>query len=99
MSPETVRVVVVVVVVLAAAAVVWWFLQRRRSTTLRKRFGPEYERTVRETGSERRAEAALEKRTARVEKLEIHPLSPDESTRFSQAWYDLQKRFVDAPDR
>ena len=98
MAPETVRVVVIVVVVIAAAAILWFLLQRRRSAALRDRFGPEYDRTVRKTGSERRAEANLAERTARVEKLDIHPLSPEDSARFSQAWFDLQKRFVDAPE-
>ena len=99
MTPETVRVVVIAVVVLAAAAIVWLLLLRRRSTALRNRFGPEYERTVREAGSPRKAEAMLERRAERIAKLDIHPLSPADSARFSQAWFELQKRFVDAPER
>ena len=41
----------------------------------------------------------LAERAERVERLDIHPLSPADSTRFSQSWFELQKRFVDAPER
>ncbi|MGE5414534.1 MAG: hypothetical protein ACM3NW_10185 [Syntrophomonadaceae bacterium] len=99
MSPETVRVVVVVVAVLVVAALVWLVLQRRRSKALHDRFGPEYERTVKQAGSARRGEAILEERADRVARLDIHPLSPADSERFSQEWFELQKRFVDAPER
>jgi len=98
MTPETIRIVVILVVVIAGAAVLWLLMQRRRSAALRDWFGPEYDRTLRRTGSARLAEADLAQRTARVEKLDIHPLSPADGTRFSQAWFDLQRRFVDAPE-
>jgi len=99
MTPETVRILVVVVAVIVVAALVWFALQKRRSVALRDRFGPEYERTVRQTGSPRRAETVLTERAERVERLDIHSLSPADSSRFSQSWFELQKRFVDAPER
>jgi hypothetical protein len=98
MSQETIRIVVIVVAVLVVAALVWLALQRRRSEALRKRFGPEYERTVKRTGSPRKAETVLAERAERVERLDIHPLSPADSARFSQNWFELQRRFVDAPE-
>ncbi|HYX21101.1 MAG TPA: hypothetical protein VFA98_09695 [Thermoanaerobaculia bacterium] len=99
MTPDTVRIVVIVVVALVAAAIAWYLLQTRRSKALKDRFGPEYERTVREAGSPRRGEAMLEQRAERVARLDIHSLSPADSARFSQSWFDIQKRFVDAPER
>jgi hypothetical protein len=92
------RIVWLLVGVAAAAAVVLWFvMERRRHVQLRKRFGPEYDRTVHESGSERRAEAELEARARRVARLHIQPLSEADGVRFAEAWRALQIRFVDEP--
>jgi hypothetical protein len=91
---------VAVAVILAVAVLAWLYVQRRRRATtaeLRQRFGPEYERAVGEHGSERRAEAQLEAREKRVEKLKIRELDPAERERFSGQWQTLQFRFVDDP--
>jgi hypothetical protein len=88
-----------VAVVLGVAMLAWLYVRRRRTTTaaLRQRFGPEYERAVREQGSERRAEAQLADREKRVERLKIRDLDPTERERFSGQWHSLQSRFVDDP--
>jgi hypothetical protein len=89
-----------VAVILAVAVLAWLYMQRRRRTTtaaLRQRFGPEYELAVGEHGSERRAEAQLEVREKRVEKLTIRDLDPVERAHFSDRWQALQSRFVDDP--
>ncbi len=88
------------VMVIAAAAIaiaVWLLLRRRRTEQLRHRFGPEYERAVREKGDVRSAEATLEARQARVEKLHIRPLAPDDAARFAREWRNVQALFVDDP--
>ena len=56
----------------------------QESTTagLRKKFGPEYDRAVLMHGSGRKAEAKLEDREKRVEKLNIRDLDPMEHERF-----------------
>ncbi|HET9358938.1 MAG TPA: hypothetical protein VFO58_04270 [Vicinamibacterales bacterium] len=86
-------------VILAVAILAWYVRRRRRTTTagLRHRFGTEYELAVGEQGSERRAEAQLEAREKRVEKLRIRDLNPTERERFSVQWQALQSRFVDDP--
>lgn len=71
--------------------------RRRRSAQLRQRFGPEYERTLRETGDVRRTDAALQARAARVERLHIRPLSPEDAQRFTERWRVVQAKFVDDP--
>ena len=53
MSPWVI--VLIIVVVAAVALLAWWAARRKRTTDLRERFGPEYDRTVRETGDDRRA--------------------------------------------
>ena len=93
------RILIVVVVVLVLAVAAWVFMQRRRTDQLRKRYGPEYDRLVRERGDRRRAEATLEQREKRVEQLAIRALPPEERARFAEAWRSDQARFVDDPTR
>jgi hypothetical protein len=97
MDPKLIALAVAVILVVAALA--WLYVQRRRTTTagLRQRFGPEYERAVREHGSEHRAEAQLTDREKRVERLKIRDLDPTEREHFSGQWHSLQSRFVDDP--
>jgi hypothetical protein len=92
-------IVLAAVVILIIALLAWLYMRKRRSTTadLRQRFGPEYERAVRDHGSERKAEAKLADREKRVEKLNIRDLDPMEHERFSKQWESLQSRFVDSP--
>jgi hypothetical protein len=77
--------------------VAWFLLQNRRRQHLKQRFGPEYDRAVRDTGNPSKAEAMLSERERRVEKLHLHPLAANESQRFSSAWKEVQSRFVDDP--
>src|SRR5438034_3399074 len=58
MTPQ--NMIVIAIVAIVAAGVAWMLLRRRRTQHLRARFGPEYEHTVRQTGSVAKAEAALE---------------------------------------
>ena len=97
MDPKLIALAVGVVLVVAMLA--WLYVRRRKTTTaaLRQRFGPEYERAVREQGSERRAEAQLADREKRVERFKIRDLDPTERERFSGQWHALQSRFVDDP--
>ena len=92
-------IVLAAAVILIIAVLAWLYVRKRRTTTadLRQKFGPEYERAVREHGSERKAEAKLEDREKRVEKLNIRDLDPTERARFSKQWESVQSRFVDSP--
>src|SRR6266542_1088919 len=96
MSPQLVWVAIGIAVVIAAMIGVWCW-RKRRSDHLRARFGPEYDRTVQQTGAVRQAEAALEARARRVERLHIRPLTAEDATRFSGAWRRIQAQFVDNP--
>lgn len=91
-------VVLVIVIALVIAAVVGFSLfHQRRSRRLRSRFGPEYDRAVREHGSAARAEDALLAREKRTQRMNLRPLSAPERDRFVQNWHDIQARFVDDP--
>jgi len=93
---STSAVITIVVVVIAAIAIAL-LVVNQRSKRLRKRFGPEYSRTVEETGSRIRAEAKLQKLQKRVEQFKITPLSSETRTRFVAGWHKIQSRFVDDP--
>jgi hypothetical protein len=97
LDPKIIGLAVLVVVIIAVAGLM--YMRKRRSATadLRKQFGPEYDRAVLKHGSERKAEAKLEDREKRVEKLNIRDLDPMEHERFTKQWASVQSRFVDSP--
>ena len=95
MDPKILVIVVVAIVaIIVIAAIV---MTQRRKASLRERFGPEYERAVRERGSERAAQAALAEREKRVSKFNIRDLSETERQQYAEHWRRVQARFVDDP--
>jgi hypothetical protein len=70
---------------------------RQRTKRLQEHFGPEYDRTVSQVGNPMKAERELEGRLGHVKKLDIRPLSPEETERFSHDWKMTQAAFVDQP--
>jgi hypothetical protein len=96
MEPILIIVAAIVVVAAVAAAVYFWN-RSRRTQELSGRFGPEYQRTVQETGDRRAAEQELEARQERVEQMEIRSLPPDQRERYAAEWRSVQARFVDDP--
>ena len=89
-------IVLIAIAIAAAGAALYWRFSRTKR--LRERFGPEYDRTVKETGAKREAEAKLQQREKRVERFHIHPLEPTDRGRFEEAWRQIQAPFVDDPD-
>jgi hypothetical protein len=96
MDPQLVWVIGAIVLAVVVVGV-WFYLRRQRTEKLRGRFGPEYDHTVKHTGSVAKAEAALEARARRVERFHIRPLSLEDATRFSDSWRQVQAQFVDDP--
>jgi len=89
-------VAVIIILVIAAAVAVFFFL-KQRSDTLRRRFGPEYDRAVQEYGSRQRAERELEKRAERTKRYAIQPLRAEDRDAFADEWRHTQSIFVDDP--
>jgi hypothetical protein len=89
-------IVIIVVVVLAAAALLFTY-QRRRSGELQQRFGPEYERTLEQSGDRRGAERELRSRERRVSQLDIVPLSRGSAAAYEAEWAEVRQSFVDRP--
>ncbi|WP_256863187.1 hypothetical protein [Microbispora sp. GKU 823] len=90
-------VAVVIVAVLVILAVGYLVSARNRRRHLQDRFGPEYERAVRESDSRKEAEQELLAREERHAKLDIRPLDPQTRERYARKWTEVQERFVDAP--
>lgn len=97
-SQQLIWIAVGVIVVIAVAAVAWTYLQRQRRAKLRERFGPEYDRALHETGAPAKADAVLEARARRVERLNIRTLSAEQRDAFAREWRRVQALFVDDPD-
>ena len=87
----------VLVLVVALGVATWLWSQRRSRHRLKERFGPEYERAVRELGTESKAAAALERRQERISSYKIRPLTTREREDFESRWRSTQTLFVDDP--
>ena len=97
-SPQAV--IIALVLVLAVAVAIFLIMRERKraqSRHLQQRFGPEYGRVVSTVGDRERAEAELQAREKRVERLQLVALPAAEAARFAQEWEALQTRFVDNP--
>ena len=97
LSTLDIGLILTAVVVIAVIAGLWLFLKKRKTAALRQKFGSEYNRAVLVHGSEKKAEAKLEDREKRIEKLDIRDLSAIEHESFAKRWVAVQARFVDSP--
>ena len=98
LSLTPIEIVVAIVLMAAVPIGIVLSLRKRRTERLRTQFGgAEYGRAVTEGGSRRHAEAVLDKRAVRVERLHIRPLAPGDRARFVESWGRVQARFVDGP--
>jgi hypothetical protein len=95
MTSAQLAVITVIVLILVALAIV--AILRKRTEKLRAQFGPEYDRTVAETGNRFKAEAQLAKVEERVRRYELRPIAAADRDRFRQSWRAIQGKFVDAP--
>jgi ABC-type nickel/cobalt efflux system permease component RcnA len=90
-------IILVIVVVLVLAAGAWFIAQQSRRRRLRERFGPEYDRRIKETDDRRVAERELTDRERRHAKYRLRPLSDTEKARYAEQWTVFQEQFVDQP--
>src|SRR5882757_5776195 len=99
MNTSTIELIIAAAVIVVAILIVAAVVNRRRHTQyLKSKFGSEYVRTVDDAGSERKAEAALRRREARVSKFDIRALTPSARDGFVSNWLAIQSEFVDAPE-
>ncbi|MFF8862208.1 hypothetical protein ACF08B_09230 [Streptomyces sp. NPDC015139] len=93
---------IILLIVIAAVVVVGAALVlgrgRRGGASLKRRFGPEYERTVaRHDGDTKAAERELTERVERHGDLQERPLGEDERERYAARWTAVQEHFVESP--
>jgi hypothetical protein len=89
---------IALVVVVTACLIAFLSVRKRRTARLLSQFGgAEYARAIAEGGSRRHAEAALDERAQRVDRLRIRPLAAADRARFLLSWREVEARFVDGP--
>ena len=96
MSTGAIIAIVIVIALIVGAAVIAVSTGQLRRARMRRQFGPEYDRLVKQLGS-KKAEAELSARRRRAEALGIRPLSAKLQGGYSGDWTTVQERFVDAP--
>jgi hypothetical protein len=98
MDPKLIVLAAVLVLVIVVAVALYARKRQKTTAGLRNRFGPEYDRAVKQHGSERKAEAKLADRETRVDLLKIRDLDSAERERYLAQWQAVQSRFVDYPN-
>ncbi|MFE2311585.1 hypothetical protein ACFXC8_00035 [Streptomyces sp. NPDC059441] len=90
--------IVIVAVAVVAAALILLARRPQGGRTLRRRFGPEYDRAVAQhDGDARAAERDLAERVKRHGALREQPLDPAARDEYAARWGAVQERFVDSP--
>jgi FtsZ-interacting cell division protein ZipA len=97
MNHTLIFILILIGVIIIAALVAYSLASRRRSQILRRRFGPEYDRVLRQEKSVHRAEGVLEFRRQARQTLQIHPLSRQAQESYTVRWNEVQRHFVDDP--
>lgn len=97
----TTLLIVGLVVILAVALVLAFRLRQRAGAggqSLKRRFGPEYDRAVaRHNGDAKAARRELNERLRRYGSLREKPLTPGEPERYAERWAAVQEHFVQSP--
>ena len=105
MSTATLIVIIVVVVIVILLLAIYFASRRRQSQRreqqrerTREEFGSEYDRAAEERGSEEDAERELRERRHRVERR-AEPLSEEGRQRHEERWVEVERVFVENPER
>ena len=93
----TIYYVIGAIVLIAIVAAIIYAVRAARSRELEKRFGPEYDRLLKERGDKAAAERELAARQDRVKRFHIEELPAGARSRYSEEWRSVQSRFVDEP--
>jgi lipopolysaccharide export LptBFGC system permease protein LptF len=96
-SPAVIIGLVIAVALIAVAIAVAVEMRKKRTARLRAQFGQEYDLTLAEAGSRKRAEEALNARVKRMHGLKIRDLTVAERDRYLSEWSTVQSRFIDHP--
>jgi hypothetical protein len=95
--PAAVWIVIAIAVFVVIGLGVYFAIGRVRTRSLRSRFGPEYDRTVKVAGDQHKAERELDARQERRRQFDIRELEPEVQSLYMERWLAVQARFVDEP--
>lgn len=94
----TTVVIIVAAALVAACAVAFLYARQTGGHGIRRRFGPEYDRTVaRHDGDTKAAERELHERLKRHRSLHERPLTSEARAQYADRWTRIEGGFVDAP--
>lgn len=99
---DTNLIALTVVAILIIAGLVLLYLRKRKHDrdtpeSLRREFGPGFDRPLHEHAWEQSAEAQLEHPENRIENLSVRDFAAMEQEPFSKRWASLQSRFIESP--
>ena len=97
MNSTYILIAVVLILLIMGAILAPVFARRKRSDKFQDKFGPEYDRTVKDLGNEKKAQKELDGRQKHVDTLNIRPLTITERERYLADWTGVQAKFVDQP--
>lgn len=106
MNSTLIGIIIAVAVVVIVVLLIVFFVSRRnrdrrqeeRQERTREEFGSEYDREAEEQGSEEDAERKLRERRGKVER-QTEPLSDESRERYDEQWNEVERVFVDNPER
>ncbi len=91
--------IIAVVLILVIVGVIMGLIlaRRKRSQQFHDKYGPDYDRTVKTMGNEKKAQTEMDERQKHVETLNIRPLSASERDHYLAEWNTIQAKFIDQP--
>lgn len=96
----TTVVIIVAVALVAACALAFRYARQTGGHGMRRRFGPEYDRTVeRHHGDAKAADRELHERLKRHRSLHERPLTTEARAQYADRWTRIEAGFVDAPQQ
>jgi len=92
-------VIAILIVVIAVLVLLYVRKGKGKDTpeSLRKEFGPGFDRPLREPALEQRVEAQFEHRENQFENINIRDFAPTEHQPFSKRWEAVQACFIESP--
>lgn len=90
-------ILIVILAVVLGAAIAYFVVNQQRSSRLKKRFGPEYDRTVESADDRQEAESHLSDVAKRRDRIDVVPLSETSRREYAAQWEAVQRQFVEEP--
>jgi len=97
MNTTNLIIAILVIVIVGVILGLIFFSRRKRSNRFQDKYGPEYNRTVKTMGTEKKAQSEMNERQKHVETLNIRPLTISEREGYLANWTAIQAKFFDHP--